>query len=124
MILYHGDDHMNSSILETIKKLLGISSDYVVFDQDLIIHINSVLNILTQLGVGPTDGYAITDSTNLWCEFINTTTILELVKTYIYLKVRLIFDPPTSSIHADAIQKNLSELEYRILVTVNPKGGF
>ena len=107
------------SILTSIKKLLGITEDYEHFDQDVIIHINSALSVLTQLGVGPEAGFFIEDSSAIWSDFVGNTSKLELIKTYIYLKVRLVFDPPTSSAVIDAINRQISELEWRINVTVD-----
>lgn len=107
---------MNDSILNDIKKLLGIGSDYTEFDQDIIIHINSVFMILNQLGVGPENGYRITDANNTWSEFTNDELKIESVKTYIYQKVRLIFDPPQNSSLLQAIQSSISELEWRLNV--------
>ena len=85
------------SILTSIKKLLGITEEYTHFDTDLIIHINSVFATLTQLGVGPSDGFVIVDKDDVWDQFTNDNILIESVKSYIYLKVRLLFDPPTSS---------------------------
>lgn len=107
---------MNESILESIKKLLGLDSSYTAFDQDIIIHINSVFMILRQLGVGPEQGYKITSSSNVWSEFTNDDLFIESVKTYIYLKVRLIFDPPQNSGTVQAIQSEISEFEWRLNV--------
>lgn len=107
---------MEESILKSIKKLLGIDAEYTVFDIDLIIHINSVFMILTQLGVGPDGGYKITDSANVWSEFTNDDLLMESVKSYIYLKVRLMFDPPQNSSHMQAIQSQIAELEWRLNV--------
>lgn len=112
---------MDSSILTSIKKLLGLSEEDTSFDQDIIMHINTVLNILAQLGVGPANGFSIEDDGTIWSDYLGETTNLELIKSYIYMKVRLMFDPPTSSILADAMNKNISELEWRINVTVDPK---
>lgn len=108
------------SILISIKKLLGISEDYTHFDTDLIIHINSVFSILNQLGVGPEKGFSITDEYAIWDDFVSNNNRLELIKSYVYLKVRLMFDPPTSSALTDAINRQISELEWRINVTVDP----
>lgn len=105
-----------ASILTSVKKMLGIVEEYDHFDADLIMHINSVLSILTQLGVGPAEGYSITDSSNEWTEFIPASPKLELVKSYMGLKVRLLFDTPTSSAVTEAINRQLSELEWRIQV--------
>ncbi len=109
------------SILTSIKKLLGITEDYECFDQDVIIHINSAFSVLTQLGVGPEAGFFIEDSSAIWSDFVSDTSKLEFIKTYIYLKVKLVFDPPTSSAVIDAINRQISELEWRINVTVDPE---
>lgn len=109
------------SILTSIKKLLGITEDYEHFDQDVIMHINSALSVLTQLGVGPEAGFSIEDSSTIWSDFVGNTSKLEFIKTYVYLKVRLVFDPPTSSAVIDAINRQISELEWRINVTVDPE---
>lgn len=106
------------SILTSIKKLLGIEEDYVHFDADIIMHINSVLSILTQLGVGPSEGYSIKDANATWDEFIMNPAKLELVKSYVYLKVRLMFDPPSSSSAIESMKQLISELEFRIIVAV------
>ena len=109
------------SILTSIKKLLGIAEDYTHFDTDIIIHINSIFSILTQLGVGPETGFSIRDATTLWTEFTQDDTTIEMVKTYVYLKVRLIFDPPANSSVTASIEKAISELEWRLNVAVDPK---
>ena len=109
---------MNESILTSIKKLLGITEDYTYFDTDIIIHINTVIMILNQMGVGATQ-FHITDKTATWSDFIGTeNTILEMVKTYIYLKVRLIFDPPQGGLMT-AFENTISELEWRLNSEVN-----
>lgn len=108
------------SILTSIKKLLGIDPDYTHFDADLILHINSVFSILNQLGVGPSTGFAIADSYAVWTDFLGESLKLELVKTYVSLKVKLIFDPPLSSAAMEAVKEQIKELEWRIAVTVNP----
>ena len=112
---------MDSSILTSIKKLLGIAEEDTSFDQDIIMHINTVFAILAQLGVGPANGFSIEDDSAIWGDYLGNATNLELVKSYIYMKVRSMFDPPTSSILADAMNKNISELEWRINATVDPK---
>ena len=104
------------SILTSIKKLLGIAEEDTNFDQDLIMHINSVFMILTQLGVGPSKGFAIKDENDVWSDFIPEQSSLEAVKSYVYMKVRLMFDPPLSSAVADAINRNISEFEWRLNV--------
>ena len=103
------------SILTSIKKLLGLTEDYTQFDDDIIIHINSVFMALTQLGVGPSAGFTITDKTKKWSDYLGAQTNIEAVKSYRYLKVRLIFDPPSSSAVIEAIERQRAELEWRIL---------
>lgn len=106
------------SILVSIKKMLGISEDVKIFDADIIIHINSVFMILNQLGVGPSKGFSITDATSTWSEFIPNESSIEAVKSYVYLKVRLLFDPPTSSAAIESYNKMIAEFEWRINVMV------
>lgn len=110
----------NNSILNTIKKMLGFEEDYDAFDTDIIININMVFNILNQLGVGPTEGFSITGSTETWSDYIDDMRKLEMVKTYIYLKVKQIFDPGTSSALNNAIDNQIKELEWRLNVQVDP----
>lgn len=107
---------MDESILTSIKKLLGITEDYEHFDQDIIMHINSVMMILNQLGVGPTNCFSISDKTSIWSDFLSEETNLESVKTYIYLKVRLLFDPPSNSYVIDSINRMINEFEWRLNV--------
>lgn len=109
------------SILDSIKKLLGIQPEYRAFDEDLIIHINTVFIILNQLNIGPEEGFMIVDGSESWDDFvkgINET----MVKTYIYLKVRLMFDPPTSGVLIDSMNSMISELEWRLFLE-GDKGG-
>lgn len=108
------------SILTSIKKLLGIPETYEQFDMDVIMHINSALFVLTQLGVGPSGGFSITDKTAKWTDFVTDVNKIESIKSYIYLKVRLLFDPPTSSAVTEAINRQISELEWRINLAVDP----
>lgn len=110
----------SNSILTSIKKLLGIDESYKQFDQDIIIHINSVFSILTQLGVGPESGFSITDESAVWDDFIPDSPKLGFVKSYMNLKVRLLFDPPLGSAVIDAIQRQINELEWRIQVAADP----
>ena len=105
---------MDDSILTSIKKLLGISEDYEHFDADIIMHINSVFMILTQLGVGPPDGFSIEDDSSVWSNFIGDSSNIESVKSYVYLKVKLLFDPPLSSAAMEASNRLISELEWRL----------
>lgn len=108
------------SILGSIKKLLGTTEVYNVFDKDLVMHINSVFFVLTQLGVGPEEGFTIQDETAVWDDFIPCGANLEAVKSYVYLKVRLLFDPPQSSALTEAINRQISEFEWRLNVAVDP----
>lgn len=108
------------SILTSIKKLLGIAEEYEHFDADLIMHINSVFSILTQLGVGPSEGFSIEDEVAVWTDFIPEKSKIEFVKSYVHLKVKLLFDPPLSSAVIESMNRMISELEWRILVAVDP----
>lgn len=108
------------SILTSIKKLLGISEEYTHFDSDIIMHINSVFSILTQLGVGPSEGFSIEDDSAVWTDFILDSKKLEFIKSYTYLKVKMIFDPALSSSVIEAMNRQISELEWRIMVEVDP----
>lgn len=101
------------SILTSIKKLLGITEDYTVYDTDLIIYINSVLAILTDLGIGPAEGFVITDASATWEDFLGDTKRLESVKSYVYMKVKLVFDPPQSSAVIASFEKLIAEFEWR-----------
>lgn len=101
------------SILTSVKLVLNISEDYEHYDPDILMHINSVFMILRQIGIGPEEGFSIKDKTTTWGEYISTDKI-EAVKTYVGLKVKLIFDPPSSSIAVDAINRTLTELEWRL----------
>lgn len=112
---------MNDSILNSVKLQLGILPEYTVFDQQLIIAINTAFSILHQLGVGPKDGYAIEDESNRWDEVV-TKQSLNMVKSYVFLKVKLLFDPPTTSFVLDAYNKQLAEMEWRINSEVEING--
>lgn len=106
------------SILTSIKKMLGITEEYEHFDSDIIIHINSVFMILAQLGVGPPSGFSINDKTSTWKEFISDDTKLQLVKSYMQMKVKLLFDPPLSSAVIASMEKMISEAEWRLNLEV------
>lgn len=105
------------SILDTIKKMLGIETDYTHFDIDIITNINTTFLNLQQIGVGPKSGFSITDNTTKWNDYISGEN-LEAVKTYIYLKVRLLFDPPTNAFLVDAMERQIREIEWRLNVQV------
>lgn len=110
-----------ASILLSVKKMLGITEDYEQFDVDIIIHINSVLMVLNQLGVGPDEGFAITGPQEVWTDFMGDATDLEAVKSYVYMKVKMLFDPPMTSSMADAMNRLISELEWRICSHVDAR---
>lgn len=110
---------ITESILTSIKKLLGVDVGYTHFDPDIIMHINSVFAILTQMGVGPTNGFSITGAEETWNSFTEAS-VFAMVKSYIYLKVRLLFDPPISSAAIDSINRQISELEWRLFVAADP----
>lgn len=102
-----------NSILTSIKKLLGIVEEDTYFDTDIIIHINSVLMALNQMGVGKS-GFIIDGADDEWGDFLDDSTNLEMVKTYVYMKVRLIFDPPTNSSVTASYEKQIAEFEWRL----------
>ena len=105
------------SILTSIKKMLGIAEEYEHFDPDIIMHINSVFMTLTQLGVGPSEGFSIVDEDTIWTDFIPDLVKLQAVKTYVYLKVRLLFDPASlGSATLAAYERQIQELEWRLNV--------
>ena len=110
---------MDESILTSIKKLLGISESDATFDLDIIMHISSVLMILTQIGVGPDSGFSIQGSSSRWSDFIGSAKNLEAIKSYVLLKVRLLFDPPLSSAVTEAMNRMISELEWRININAD-----
>lgn len=102
------------SILTSVKKMLGITEEYEHFDADLIMHINSVFSIINQLGVGPSEGFMITDKSMAWSDFISDEEKLQIVKSYMYLKVKLLFDPPLGSAVIEAMNRQISEFEWRL----------
>lgn len=107
---------MDESILTSIKKLLGISEEYVNFDKDIIAHINTTFLTLKQLGVGPEKGFMIVDKKDTWGDFLEDDEKLIAVQTYIYLKVKLVFDPPLNSSVMEANKQSIAELEWRLNV--------
>lgn len=110
------------SILTSIKKLLGIAEEYEHFDADIIMHINSVFMTLTQLGVGPSEGFYINDEETIWTDFIPDQNKLQAVKTYMYLKVRLLFDPSSlGSATLASYERQIQELEWRLNLGVETK---
>ena len=106
-------ENTRDSILDSVKKMIGPSVDYTVFDDDLIMIINAVFNILKQLGIGPAGGYQIESKDDLWTDFMPTGPKLNMIKTYMYAKVRLIFDPPQNSTISQALKDVVNEVEFR-----------
>lgn len=107
---------MDDSILQTIKKLLGLDAAYTPFDQDIIVLINSVFMTLHQLGVGPEKGFSIKDYTSKWSDFLTNDVNLNAVQQYVYMKVRMVFDPPGNSFVMEALKENCKEIEWRLNV--------
>jgi len=107
---------MEPSILTSTKKILGIAKDYTVFDLDILTHINATFSILNQLGVGPIDGFFVEDDTAEWEDFEAPSNQLNLIKTYVYLRVRMLFDPPATSFLIEAANRQISEYEWRLNV--------
>lgn len=107
---------VNDSILKTVRKMIGPSHECDVFDVDLIVHINSVFATLNQLGVGPEDGFEIEDNAAVWGDYIGSDKRFNGVKSYMYLKTRLLFDPPASSVIVAAMEKQAVEYEWRLNV--------
>jgi hypothetical protein len=102
------------SILTSIKKLLGMTEEYTAFDDDIIMHINSVFMVLRQMGVGPEEGFYIEDKDATWEDYIEDPLLWHGVKSYMYAKVRLIFDPPQNSSHIKCLEQTISEFEWRL----------
>lgn len=111
---------LDESILESVKGTLGIPEMYQHFDQQILFHLNSVLAILPQLGVGPKEGFVVCNDLETWRDLIGDVTDPNrflYVKSYVCLRVRLLFDPPTSSGGVEAMERQMRELEWRITVT-------
>lgn len=114
----------DESILTSVKKVLGIPEYYEHFDQDILLHLNSVMSILHQLGVGPENGFVVEDDSTTWSDLFDgdiDTNKMSYVKSYVCLRVRLLFDPPASSGVIDAMERQMRELEWRITVTRDPR---
>ena len=111
---------MQDSILMTIRKLVCGNPYADHFDTDILVHINACFSILNQLGVGPENGFVVTDETQSWSSYIADNYILNMVKTYVTLKVKKIFDPPLTSSVLEAMDKEISQLEWRLNVAVDP----
>jgi len=104
------------SILLTIRKMLGITADFDGFDTDIIVALNTAFMSLNQLGIGPSVGFVVSDEEQVWSDFLGTTTNLDGIKSYIYLKTRLLFDPPSNGFLVASIDRQLTELEWRLTV--------
>lgn len=105
---------MTDSILDTIKKMLGVDPEYDAFDIDIITHINSAFMMLYQIGVGPSTPFSISDNSTMWDSFIQDVTKFQTVKSYVYFRVKLAFDPPSSSFVLDSMKEQLREAEWRL----------
>lgn len=118
---------VEESILNSIKKLLNISSNVEVFDQDIALQINTALANLVQMGVGPENGYRINSASDTWADFVgqptaeNNPLLVENLKTYVFIKVKMMFDPPQNSAMIDAMERQAKEIEYRVYTQ---KGGY
>ena len=102
------------SILTTIKKLLGVEEEYTQFDTDIIVNINSIFMVLNQLGVGPETGFSISDKTKTWYDYLGENANFDSVKSYMYLKVRLLFDPPSNAFLVQSMERLITEFEWRL----------
>ena len=109
-------DRMNDSILVTIKKMLGLDDEYTPFDTDVMIHINAAFMTLTQMGVGPKEGFEVSDYDQTWSDFLVNKVMLGAVKTWVYLQVKMAFDPPTNSFVMDAMKTQSEQILWRLNV--------
>ena len=107
---------MEPSILISTKKVLGIGESYTAFDPDIVMHLNSAFSTLNQLGVGPANGFFITDETDIWDDLDIPDNQLHLVKTFVFLKTRILFDPPGTSFLMEAMSNQIKEFEWRLNV--------
>lgn len=112
---------VTESILDSTKAALGIVPTYTAFDNQIITYINTAFSVLHQLGVGPDDGFFIEDNSTEWDDLIEGNKLLNMVRTYVHMQVRLMFDPPANSFATTAMKEQMKELEWRINVAVDPK---
>lgn len=112
---------MDESILDSVKNALGITSEYRYFDSQIVMHINSVFTILHQLGVRPDSEFSIDDETSTWSDFFGDAMPRKLVQSYMYLRVRMLFDPPTNSFLMESMKQQIQEYEWRLNVAVDPE---
>lgn len=108
------------SILGSVKKVIGLAEDYRQFDPDLIMHINTAFAVLYQLGVGPKQPFTISGYDETWAEFTTTQQNIENVRSYVYMKVRMLFDPPSTATMHEAFERQIQEMEWRLNVAVDP----
>lgn len=111
----------DQSILLSVKHALGLTEEYDYFDPDIIMHINSVLMILNQIGIGPAEGLVVSNENQVWADITTDISKLSAIKSYVYLRVRLLFDPPSSSFVLSSMENQSKELEWRLNVMVDPK---
>ena len=111
---------MTKSILDSTKKILGVSADYAAWDLDILTHINSTFSTLQQIGVGPVEGFMIEDNAPEWGTFLGDDPRLNSVKTYVYMRVRLLFDPPATSFAINSLEEQVREMEWRLQVLTDP----
>ena len=104
------------SILLSVKKMIGVPREYTVFDTDIITHINTTFDVLNQMGVGPEEGFSISDESTEWNEYLTYGQESNIVRSYMYLKVRTLFDPPTNASLFGVYEKQLQEYEWRLLI--------
>lgn len=106
---------MEQSILKSTKKILGLEAEYTAFDLDILTHINSILMVLTQIGIGPAEGFEVEDDSATWGDFLGENAVrYSPIKTYVYLRVRILFDPPQTSYVIQALNEQIRELEWRL----------
>jgi len=110
----------NESILTSTKKILGMAPEFKAYDLDVITHINSVLSTLEQIGVGPAGGFFIEDETAKWGDLLGSDPRLNMVKSYVFLRVRLLFDPPGTSFAIASLEKQAEQMEWRLQVASDP----
>ena len=111
------DINVDDSILLSIKKMLGMEPEFTQFDPDIILHINTIIQVLYQIGLDIPDGFTVVDQNSLWTDYIKDpryTKITSLIKQYIFMRVRMIFDPPSSATLATSIQESINEMQWRI----------
>ena len=111
---------MGNVILTTVKESLGLSESHIAFDSEIIIHINSAISTLTQLGVGPKDGFLVSGYAETWADFIGTSNKLNNVKSYLFMRVKVLFDPPDTGFVMTHLKEAIKEEEWRLMVTADP----